>query len=194
MSLCCFFFFLQAGRKDLTRIFQGMSPTPLSFSLCAPEWRNVAVQHRVFICRASKSNTVSSTENSTQGNQWNGTTNSRSHWECKTRAKRSSQLEPTRAKFTTSMELGIVWPPTWLELARVGSTWLDLIKLKFSLNSSQVFHSLATSINSSQLSPSCFVIVLWLRGRLKTIKWFLASWLDLAVSFGHPPMHVFVNL
>ena len=32
-------------------------------------------------------------------------------------AKRSSQLKPTRAKFTTSMELGIVWPPTWLELA-----------------------------------------------------------------------------
>ena len=35
---------------------------------------------------------------------------------------------PTRAKFTTSMEFGIVWPPTWFELARVG---LNLIKLKF---------------------------------------------------------------
>ena len=32
---------------------------------------------------------------------------------------------PTQANFTTSMELGIVWPPTWLELARVGSSWLE---------------------------------------------------------------------
>ena len=32
---------------------------------------------------------------------------------------------PTRAKFTTSMELSIVWPPTWLECARVGSSWLE---------------------------------------------------------------------
>ena len=35
------------------------------------------------------------------------------------------------------MELGIVWPPTWLELARVG---LNLIKLKFSPTSSQFFN------------------------------------------------------
>ena len=33
-------------------------------------------------------------------------------------AKRYSQLKPTRTKVTTSMELGIVWPPPWLELAR----------------------------------------------------------------------------
>ena len=32
---------------------------------------------------------------------------------------------PTRAKFTTSMELGIVWPPTWLELTRVGLSWFE---------------------------------------------------------------------
>ena len=51
-------------------------------------------------------------------------------------------------------------------LAWVG---LNLIKLKFSPNSSQLFHRLATSANSSQLSPSCFVIVMWLRGRMQTI-------------------------
>ena len=44
---------------------------------------------------------------------------------CKALSKRSSQLKPTRAKFTTSMELGIVWPPTWLALARVGTSWLE---------------------------------------------------------------------
>ena len=57
-------------------------------------------------------------------------------------------FKPIRAKFTSSMELGIAWPPTWLELARVG---LNLIKLKSSPNSSQVFHRLATSANSSLL-------------------------------------------
>ena len=36
----------------------------------------------------------------------------------------SSQLEPS---FQLSwMELVIVWPPTWLELARVGSSWIEL--------------------------------------------------------------------
>ena len=34
-------------------------------------------------------------------------------------------ISPKRAKFTTSIELGIVWPPTWLELARIGSSWLE---------------------------------------------------------------------
>ena len=94
-------------------------------------------------------------------------------------AKRSSQLKPTRAKFTTSMELGIVWPPTCLELARVR------IELKFWPNSSQVFHRLATSANSSQLSPSCFVIVMYYVVVFRQFEWFLASWLDLAVWFGH---------
>ena len=61
------------------------------------------------------------------------------------------------------MELGIVWPPTWLELAWIWSS------SDFRPNSSQVFHRLATS---SQLSPSCFLIVMWLRGRIQTIEWF----------------------
>ena len=59
--------------------------------------------------------------------------------------------------------------PTWLELDRVG---LNLIKLKFSPNSRQVFHRLATSANSSQLSPSFYVVVRWLRGRSQIIEWF----------------------
>ena len=43
-------------------------------------------------------------------------------------AKRYFQLKPSRAKFSTWSELGVVWPPTWLELAGVG---VNLIKLKF---------------------------------------------------------------
>ena len=46
--------------------------------------------------------------------------------------------------------------------------------------------------NSSQLSPSCFVIVMWLRSRIQTIEWFVASSLDLAAPFGHPPMQVLI--
>ena len=65
--------------------------------------------------------------------------------------KRRSQLKPTRAKFTTSgMELGIVWPPTWLELAGVG---LNLIKLKFIAPLEPSFPPFG------HLSPSCFVII-----------------------------------
>ena len=66
----------------------------------------------------------------------------------------------TRAKFTTSMELGIVWPHTWLELDRVG--YLRPTRAKFS----PVWSPLA---NSSQLSSSCFIIVMWLCGRIQTI-------------------------
>ena len=101
-------------------------------------------------------------------------------------AKRSSQFKPTRAKLTAWMELGIVWPPTWLELARVG---LKLIKLKFSPNSSHVFHRLATSAYSTEvvLALLCDYAVVF-----KQLNGFLASCLDLAVSFGHPPMQVLI--
>ena len=95
-------------------------------------------------------------------------------------AKRCSQLKPTRAKFSSPMELGIVWPPTWLESA----CWTSSNVRR---TSSHVFHRLATSANSSQLSPSCFLIVMWLRGRIQSFEWFLVSWLDLAVPFSHPP-------
>ena len=46
------------------------------------------------------------------------------------------------------MELGIIWPPTWLEL--------NLIKFKFLPNSSEVFHRLPTQANS------CLVVLLFL--------------------------------
>ena len=114
--------------------------------------------------------------------------------------KRSSQLMSTRAKFWTWSKLGVVGPPTWLELDRVG---LNLIKLKLSPNPSQVFHGLSTK---SQLLQSCFVIFRWLRGRSRTIEWFYSelvwvgsnrlttrmqplilklgwSWLELGVAF-----------
>ena len=42
---------------------------------------------------------------------------------------------PTQANSNQVHNLGIVWPPTWLELARVG---LNLIKLEFSPNWSHV--------------------------------------------------------
>ena len=103
----------------------------------------------------------------------------RSIYQYKALAKRYSQLKPTRAKFTTSMELGIIWSPTWLELAQVG---LNLIKLKFSPNLSQVFHRLATLANLSQvvlLSLGDWAVV------VRQLNGFLVSGLDLAVPFGH---------
>ena len=81
------------------------------------------------------------------------------------------------SQVTTSMELGIVWPPTWLELA---SMW----------SSSNLTTVWPPDPTQAQLSPSCFVIVRWQRGRSQTVYWFLASWLDLAVPFGHPTMQV----
>ena len=81
------------------------------------------------------------------------------------------------------MELGIAWPPTWLELDWVGSSWLEF-------GQAQSFAQLEPRFppfgHLSQLKPSFFVIVRWLRGRIQTIEWFLASWLDLAIPFGHP--------
>ena len=109
----------------------------------------------------------------------------------KTLAKRSSQLKPTTAKFTTSMDFWVSFGhPLGLPLARVG---LNLIKLKFSPNSSQlsqVFHRLATSANSRQI-----VLLLLLCDyavAFRQFNGFLANWLDLAVSFGHSPMQVLI--
>ena len=109
---------------------------------------------------------------------------------------RPSQLMPTQAKFTTSMELGIVCRLlglSWLKLDRVG------------LNLSQVFDRLATSANSRQ-----FILLLlcdytrsysenWMvsckLARLGGIAWTPAdasfdfalgsSWLELGEPFGH---------
>ena len=76
-------------------------------------------------------------------------------------------------------------------LAWVGSSWiesgLNLMKLKFSPNASQVFHRLATSANSSQLEPSCFVIVRWLRGRSQTIEYFSCELARLGRTVWRPP-------
>ena len=80
-----------------------------------------------------------------------------------------TKAKPTRAKFSTWMELGIVWPPTWLELAEVGSSGLNLVKLKFSPKTEPSFPPFGPL---GQLSPICFVIVRWLPGRSRTIEWF----------------------
>ena len=108
-------------------------------------------------------------------------------------AKRYTQLKPTRAKFTTSMELGIVWAPTWFELDRVG---FNLIKLKLSPNCSQVFHHLANSSQVLLLLLCDYAVVFrqlncflpagspW-QYRLATGRckfWF--CWLELGVPFG----------
>ena len=49
------------------------------------------------------------------------------------------------------MELGIVWPPTWLELARVGLSWLEF-------DQAQIFAQLEPSrppfCHLSQLKPT----------------------------------------
>ena len=78
----------------------------------------------------------------------------------------SSQFEPSSQLRWSCVSFGHPLGLSWLELDRVG---FNLIKLKFSPNLSQVFHCLATLANSSQLSPSCFVIVRWLRGCSQTI-------------------------
>ena len=70
------------------------------------------------------------------------------------------------------MELGIVWPPTWLELARVGSSWHEFDQAQIFAQLEPCFSPLATSAHSSQLSPSGFVVVMWLHGRMQTIEWF----------------------
>ena len=91
----------------------------------------------------------------------------------------SSQIEP-RSQRRWSVSFGHPLGLSWLELNRVT---LNLIKLKFSPNSSHIFHRFDSSANSSQLSPSCFVIVMWLRGRIQTIERFLAG---LFPNFGPP--------
>ena len=97
---------------------------------------------------------------------------------------------PTQANSIQAFSLDEVGYRLAFHLARVGwvgSGWHEPIKLKFSLNSSKVFHRLATSANSSQVIllflGDCPVVVRELNG-------FLASWLDLAEPFGHPPMQV----
>ena len=66
-------------------------------------------------------------------------------------------------------QLGIVWPPTWLELARVGSSWLEF-------DQTQIFAQLEPCFPPfGQLSPSCFVIVMWLDSRIQTIERFLRA-------------------
>ena len=77
-----------------------------------------------------------------------------------------------------------------------GSSWIELAWI-WSNSSFRPTRAKFSAVwppqrNSSQLSPSCFVIVMWLRARIQTIKLFLASWLDLAVPFGHPPMQVLI--
>ena len=68
----------------------------------------------------------------------------------------SSQLEPSSQLRWSWVSFGHPLGLSWLELDRAG--W-NLIKLKFSPNSSQVFHRLATTVYSSQLSPSCFELL-----------------------------------
>ena len=60
----------------------------------------------------------------------------------------SSQLEPSSQLRWSWRSFGHPLGLSWLELDRVG---LNLIKLKFSPNSSRVFHRLATSANSRQV-------------------------------------------
>ena len=104
-------------------------------------------------------------------------------------AKRSSQLTPTRAKFTTSMELVIVWPPTWFVLARVG---LNFIKLKFSPNLSRIFHRLATSATQANYRQVLLFLLCDYAIVFKQLNGFLEKWLDLAVPFGDLPTQVLI--
>ena len=58
---------------------------------------------------------------------------------------------PTPANFSTWLQLGIVWSPTWLELALVGSSWLEF-------DQAQIFAQLEQSFlpfgHLGQLEPT----------------------------------------
>ena len=73
-------------------------------------------------------------------------------------------------------------------MARVG-VGLNLIKLKFSPNSSHIFLRLATSANFLQV---VLLLLCEYAFIFRQLSGFLASWLDLAVPFGHPPMQAFI--
>ena len=97
---------------------------------------------------------------------------------------------PTQANLSqVSHNVGGIGYRLSTHLPRGGSSWLAFDQAQIFAQLESSFHRLA---NSSQLSLSCFVIVMWLRGRIQTIEWFLVSWLDLAVPFGHPPMQVLI--
>ena len=81
-------------------------------------------------------------------------------------------LKPTRVKLSTWSKLGTVWSPTWLALDRA---FLHLIKLKFSPNSSQGVHHLATSKQVALLLLGDGAVV------VSKLNGFLPSWLDLTV-------------
>ena len=79
----------------------------------------------------------------------------------------------SRGTASTCTEAVKAW---WVDISsqleprfQLGSSWVSFalkwIKLKFSPNSSHVFHRLATSASSRQLLPNCFVIVRRLRRR-----------------------------
>ena len=86
----------------------------------------------------------------------------------------SCQLEPS---------LWLWW--SWVLFGHpLGLSWLELVWIWSSSNFRPTWVKFSTVGHLSQLSPSCFVIVMWLRCCIQTIEWFRASWLNLAVSFG----------
>ena len=84
----------------------------------------------------------------------------------------TSQLEPSSQLRWSWVSFGHPLGLSWLELDRVG---LNLIKVKFSPNSSQVFHRLATSANSHQvvllLLCAYAVVFRQLNGFLNGLTW-----------------------
>ena len=91
----------------------------------------------------------------------------------------SSQLEPSQSQCRWS----------WVSFVHpLGLSWLELACIWPSSNCRPTRVKFPPF---GQLSLSCFVSVMWLCG-IQTIEWFLASWLDLAASIGHPPMQVLI--
>ena len=115
----------------------------------------------------------------------------------------SSQLEPSSQlrwswvsiRFATSLvsrersATQAILPATWLELDRVG---LNLIKLKFSPNSSQV--STVWPPQSTLAKLVCYCYAVTTRSYSDNTELFLARWLDLAASFGQPSFVTWLEL
>ena len=95
----------------------------------------------------------------------------------------SSQLEPSSQLRWSWVSFGHPLGLSWLELAWIWSS------SKFRPTRAKFSTVWSPQANSRQLSPSCFVIVMWLRGRIQTrqLNGFLrtgSSWIEMGVPFG----------